>query len=312
MADIFLSYAREDLARATPLVTVLEAHGWTVFWDPCILPGLPFRDVLAKELEAARCVIVLWSRWSVESAWVNDEAERATERGVLLSVLIDDVKPPLGLGQRQMANLVGWKNEPAAVHIGLLLRAIAERIGDSATIVLWPVDLNLVTGDQNRHGDLRPTINMTCKLSNNATQPVALKRLEIAVTRAGEPVFHLVWHLLYKVSGGEHARVTRDEGIVVAGKSIWESGVQFGESQADISNTWPAGTYEFELLGWVDRRPGLELPNLKTKFRADVDPLTEREMTHWTHASTEEWNRLRASNRALAFPIRITDVRPGL
>ena len=137
---------------------------------------------------------------------------------------------------------------------------------------------------------------MTCRLSNDATQQVALKRLEIAVTRAGEPVYHLVWHLLYNASGGEHIRVTRDERIAIAGGSEWEHGVQFCESQAGVSNIWPAGTYEFQLLGWVDRRPGLDLPNLKTKFRAEVDAFIEREMTRWRHASAEEWDEQHASD----------------
>ena len=254
MADIFLSYAREDLDRATPLVKALEAQGWIVFWDPSILPGPRFRQVLATELDAARCVVVLWSRQSVESEWVQEEAERAKDRDVLLSVLVDDIKPPLGFGQRQMANLAGWKGEPAGAHIESLVRAIAERVGGSATVRLLPVDVNLVTGDQATYADLRPTVNMTCRLSNDATQPVALKRLEIAVTRAGEAVYHLVWHLLYNASGGEHIRVTRDERIAIAGRSVWEHGVQFCESQAGVSNIWPAGTYEFQLLGWVDRR----------------------------------------------------------
>lgn len=312
MADIFLSYAREDLDRARPLVKALEGQGWIVFWDPSILPGPRFRQVLATELDAARCVVVLWSQQSVASEWVQEEAERAKDRDVLLSVSIDDIKPPLGFGQRQMANLVGWKGDRAAADIEALVRAIAERIGRSAELRLLPVDLSLVTGDQGTYADLRPTINMTCRLSNDATQPVALKRLEIVVARAGEPVYHLVWHLLYNTLSGEHIKVTREERIAVAGRSTWEQGVQFSESQADISNVWPAGTYEFELLGWGDRRPGLELPNIKTKFRAEVDPFIEREMTHWRHASAEEWDRRHASDRALAFPILVTDIRAGL
>jgi hypothetical protein len=39
MADIFLSYAREDESRVQPLADVLAQHGWSVFWDRRI-PGL--------------------------------------------------------------------------------------------------------------------------------------------------------------------------------------------------------------------------------------------------------------------------------
>ena len=39
MADVFVSYARSDKARVAPLVAVIEAQGWSVWWDPDILPA---------------------------------------------------------------------------------------------------------------------------------------------------------------------------------------------------------------------------------------------------------------------------------
>ena len=45
MADIFLSYASEDRERIEPLVTILEAVGWTLWWD---------RDLIAGPSYAAR------------------------------------------------------------------------------------------------------------------------------------------------------------------------------------------------------------------------------------------------------------------
>ena len=42
MADVFVSYARSDKARVAPLVTAIEANGWTVWWDPAISPGQEF------------------------------------------------------------------------------------------------------------------------------------------------------------------------------------------------------------------------------------------------------------------------------
>ena len=34
MADVFISYARSDKARVAPLIAVIEAAGWSVWWDP--------------------------------------------------------------------------------------------------------------------------------------------------------------------------------------------------------------------------------------------------------------------------------------
>ena len=81
MADIFISYLREDIDAAEQLAGALEAHGWSVFWDRRIPAGKRFDDFLDEQLQAARCVIVLWSRGSILSPWVRDEAAVGRERG---------------------------------------------------------------------------------------------------------------------------------------------------------------------------------------------------------------------------------------
>jgi len=53
-------------------------------------------------------VVVLWSRSSVASPFVLDEAMRARDR--LVPVRIEDVEPPLGFGHLQHIDLVGWQS----------------------------------------------------------------------------------------------------------------------------------------------------------------------------------------------------------
>lgn len=72
MSDIFISYASEDRERIQALVKVLEAEGWSVWWDRSVIPGEKYRQVISKALDAAKCVIVVWSRESVLSEWVID------------------------------------------------------------------------------------------------------------------------------------------------------------------------------------------------------------------------------------------------
>lgn len=313
MADVFLSYARKDLDRAQLVVSALEAQGWTVFWDPAILPGPRYRQVIAAEIDAARSVVVLWSRQSIDSEWVQEEAERARARDILYSALIDDVKPPLGFGQRQSANLVGHSGALEAGGIELLIQAIATRIGGRSEVRLWPVDFNIVTGCRDPHRELGPTVNVNCRVTNAATQAVDLMRLEIHVSRSDRPVYQLAWHLFYSIHGLEHVKTIQgDEQITISGGSEWERGVQFHESRADLSNVWPAGAYEFELVGWANRRPPRHLPNLRTTFRAEVDPSTERDMRRWRQASSTEWDEQGFSDRALGFPLVLTDITDGL
>jgi hypothetical protein len=56
-------------------------------------------------------VIVLWSKYSVVSRFVKEEANHALERGVLAPVKIDYVDLPLGFGEVQTADLTGWDGE---------------------------------------------------------------------------------------------------------------------------------------------------------------------------------------------------------
>src|SRR4030095_13997177 len=94
MADVFLSYAREDRDAALVLARTLEACGWAVWWDREIHPGEAFDQAIERELAAARAVVVLWSGRSVASEWVKNEAAEAAERGVLVPALLDDTQQP--------------------------------------------------------------------------------------------------------------------------------------------------------------------------------------------------------------------------
>ncbi len=67
MADVFLSYAREDRASAQALAEALALEGWSVWWDHRIIVGEAFDQAIERELHAAKSVVVLWSDHSVVS-----------------------------------------------------------------------------------------------------------------------------------------------------------------------------------------------------------------------------------------------------
>lgn len=128
--QIFLSYAHEDLPQAQQLALALESCGWSVFWDRTIPAGKAWHDVIDDALQAAQCVIVLWSAASVQSRWVRDEAHEGGQREILIPVLIEPVRPPLGFRQIQAAHLQDWNGDTGAPAFQKLLQDIGGIMGD--------------------------------------------------------------------------------------------------------------------------------------------------------------------------------------
>jgi hypothetical protein len=74
MAAIFLSYAREDRRVAGNLAAALGSAGHSVWWDRQLDGGQEFSTEIEAELERSDVVLVAWSKVSVKSRWVRDEA----------------------------------------------------------------------------------------------------------------------------------------------------------------------------------------------------------------------------------------------
>jgi len=129
MADIFVSYASEDRDRIKPLIDAITAEGISVWWDRRIGMGSDFEREIERELDAARCVVVVWSDKSVDSDWVRNEAQEGYDRGILVPARIDDVKPPLAFRRAQTADLVEWPGSVAEFEP--FLDAIRSRLGES-------------------------------------------------------------------------------------------------------------------------------------------------------------------------------------
>lgn len=134
MADVFVSYKAEDRQRVAPLVRALESDGFSVWWDAHIGAGDDWRETILRHLEAAKCVIVIWSRRSIgpQGQFVRDEASRAVRRRSYLPIRIDRVDPPLGFGETQAHDLVGWKGDALDVRYQEVLGNLRERFGINA------------------------------------------------------------------------------------------------------------------------------------------------------------------------------------
>ena len=150
MARIFLSYARADRVCAQVLARVVEAAEHEVWWDRHIDSGEEFAAEIEAELDKADIVLVAWSKQSVRSRWVRDEAAVGGDSGRLVPVSLDGSQPPMGFRQFHTLDLTGWKGATRDKRTAELLRSIARRIDtkgkaapapravESARRMTWP------------------------------------------------------------------------------------------------------------------------------------------------------------------------------
>lgn len=124
MASVFLSYDRDDDARARPIAKQLELAGHSVWWDRQIKGGGEFSAEIEAALERADSVVVLWSERSVRSAWVRDEAAVGRDTGRLVPATLDGTKAPLGFRQFQTIDLSHWKGRGSSPELEELLNAV--------------------------------------------------------------------------------------------------------------------------------------------------------------------------------------------
>ena len=128
--DIFLSYNREDQARAKLFAEAFEAQGFKVWWDVGLKTGEAYDQVTEKALREAKAVVVLWSKRSVESRWVRAEATLADRNKTLVPCMIEPCDRPIMFELTQTAELSHWQGEASdkawAAFLGDVRRFVAK------------------------------------------------------------------------------------------------------------------------------------------------------------------------------------------
>ncbi len=141
VADIFISYQPERRAAAAHLATMLRLYGYSVWfeYDQAVGPAHAFDQGpstptefgrrIDRELQQARAVVVLWCSMSRKSDWVREEAQRALQRGALVSTRIEPVDVPGPFYGPAVIDLSGWDGAPQSSPLAPLLGEIADRVG---------------------------------------------------------------------------------------------------------------------------------------------------------------------------------------
>ena len=108
MTCVFLAYSHRDEARVRVIERALRDRGHVVFWDKDIPTGENWPGVLQDRVRNAQCVLVAWSRFSVQSKYVRFESEQAIQYNRLVPVILDSVALPIEFANVQWADLRDW------------------------------------------------------------------------------------------------------------------------------------------------------------------------------------------------------------
>ena len=128
MADIFISYSQADRDWVEKLARLIEKEGFSVWWDIKVLPGDEFGDMVVREIATSKCVVVVWSKHSVQSDWVYGEADEARKTKKLVPVIKDEVHLPTAFRKIHAADFSQWEPDANSPQFAILLNAIRGRV----------------------------------------------------------------------------------------------------------------------------------------------------------------------------------------
>ena len=109
MADVFLSYKREDRPIADRMVAALQADGFSVWWDQRIQPAEQWDAEIEAAIKSAKAVVVVWTPRSAQSQWVRTEAEYAKGANKLAPVMAEPCELPMSFLLVQSVDLCRWE-----------------------------------------------------------------------------------------------------------------------------------------------------------------------------------------------------------
>jgi hypothetical protein len=125
VADVFISYKREDVDAASAVAKAMQRIGLDVFFDAAINVGEQWDERIERELNTARSIIVLWSTRSRDSQWVRNEARIGLRRSILFPCLVEQCEVPVEFSGVQNFDLTNNSADNLA-------RLVADFISDGA------------------------------------------------------------------------------------------------------------------------------------------------------------------------------------
>ncbi|MEM7768250.1 MAG: toll/interleukin-1 receptor domain-containing protein [Pseudomonadota bacterium] len=138
MADVFLSYSRQDTAAARRIKDRLVGLGLSVFFDTEGLDsGDVFPDVLDREVKTAGAVVGVWSTHALSRPWVKIECDIGRARGVLVPVQIEQIAEldkPAAFWNVQFDDLSDYDGDPGHAGWRKFVRSLSRTLNRPALL----------------------------------------------------------------------------------------------------------------------------------------------------------------------------------
>jgi TolB-like protein len=115
VADIFVSYKRDERESVEFLADELRELGFGVWFDASMTAGDAFNDEIEREARGAKVILVCWSPSARDSRWVKAEAMIGFEQDKLAAIYVagpDGFVPPAPFNTTHAEDLRSWLKTP--------------------------------------------------------------------------------------------------------------------------------------------------------------------------------------------------------
>jgi hypothetical protein len=114
---------------AKRLAQTLTRYGLKVWWDDRIALSERWDYAIEANLNAAKSVLVIWSRTSTASEWVNREATMALAQDKLVQMRTEEISLPDSFGLINAADVFRWERNTLPKGIRRIVNEVASRAG---------------------------------------------------------------------------------------------------------------------------------------------------------------------------------------
>lgn len=164
MAEIFVSYKKEDHEQAQRVVAALHAEGYSTWWDDRLAPAEHWDEKIEREINSASAVLVLWTPLSVKSQWVRSEAEYGKKYNKLVPATLSECELPIAFSLVQAVDLTRWGGRRDERNWQRLIGWLRDLVSGGSALATFGEDVVAPRGADwraayGKHGDGEPILD---------------------------------------------------------------------------------------------------------------------------------------------------------